>query len=97
MSGLQVKETSVLNAVKIGLGTTMNNYSTSNGCFYIPEELWTNPNFYLDPSDKATVLFRTSLLISSIRDSLKRGSLDWNDERAWSDLEMGYSEIKGGK
>ncbi len=39
--------------------------------------------------------WKVRLLISSIIDSLNRGSLSWDDEQAWSDLEMGYNEIKG--
>ena len=66
---------------------------TSNGDFYLP---MFQPRY--DRIDStAWIMWRTELLISSIIDSLKRGSLDWNDEKAWSDLEMGYNEIKGGK
>ena len=57
------------------------NYKTSNGCWYV--------------SDMQK--FEVRILVSSIVDSLIRGSLDWNDEKSWNDLEMGYREIKEGK
>ena len=57
------------------------NYKTSNGDWYVSD------------MQKSEV----RILVSSIVDSLIRGSLDWNDEKSWNDLEMGYREIKEGK
>jgi hypothetical protein len=67
----------------------MTNYRTSNGDEYDVAFTTGEPVF----SDKT----RVRILVSSIVDSLIRGSLDWNDEKSWNDLEMGYREIKEGK
>ncbi len=56
----------------------MTNYLTSNGDWYV--------------SDMQK--FEVRILVSSICDSLNRGSLTWDDDRAWKDLEMGHNEIR---
>ena len=70
-----------------------NTYKTSHGDEYD----WNLVGKRSGKTDYSLFILRSRLLVSSIIDSLNRGSLDWNDERAWSDLEMGYNEIKGEK
>lgn len=60
----------------------MTNYRTSNGDWSL--------------GTICTPHWRVRVLVSSIRKSLERGSLDWNDDKAWKDLEASYRNIKSG-
>lgn len=73
----------------------MTKYSTSDGDAY--DDSWKDwvsrtGMYKMTPSLWSKV--RVRLLVSSIKDSLNRGSLSWDDEKAWSLLELSYKQLK---
>jgi hypothetical protein len=69
----------------------MSEYSTSNGDDYQPIFMPKPQGFWWERR------LRVRVLVSSIKDSLNRGSLDWNDKKSWNLLEASYAAIKRGE